>query len=127
MIMHDAIEKQLIEIRTTAGGLVAPLVRGALIIAVGFIVLQLARCDASRERDAFWRKQIKEQSRHVTDIIKEAGRTLPAADRQRLEELEKQNDEQKNELEELRRQRASSPLSDPCSRCLIPAERLRVK
>jgi len=125
--MKETLARQLIEIRTTAGGLVGPLVRGVLIIALGFIVLQLARCDAAKERDEYWRKQIKEQSRHVTDIIEQAGRTLPAADRQRLEELEKQNDEQKNELEDLRRQRASSPLSDPCSRCLIPAERLRVK
>jgi len=125
--MNETLERQLIEIRTAGAGLVGPALRVIVIVALGFIVLQLARCDARSERDAFWRKQIKEQSRHVTDIIEAAGRTLPAADRQRLEELERQNDEQKNEIEDLRRQRASSPLSDPCSRCLIPAERLRVK
>lgn len=125
-MMNETIGKQIIEIRTAAGGLVGPLVRLVLILALGFVVLQLARCDAARERDQYWREQIEKGSQHVTRIMEKAGRTLPVADRRRLDELERENATQRNELEALRRQREAAPLSDPCRLCRIPSERLRV-
>ena len=125
--MQEAIEKQLIEIRTVAGGLVTPLVRLVIILALGFLVLQLARCDAARQRDEHWRQEIAKGSKAVTEIMERAGRVLPAADRRRLEELEQQNANQKAEIDALQRQRQASPLSDPCRLCRVPADRLQLE
>jgi hypothetical protein len=91
------------------------------LIAAWLVSLQLARWD----RDAYWEREIESRSKVVMAKIEAAGIVLAEQDRQLLETLKQENADYEAELARLKAERDSTPLSDACKQCRIPARRVR--
>lgn len=90
------------------------------LIAAWLLSIQLTRWD----RDAFWEQEIANRSAVVMAKIEAAGIVLAEQDRALLESLQQENDANEAELVRLRTERTSTPLSDACQQCRVPARRV---
>ena len=90
------------------------------LLAAWFLSMQITKWD----RDAYWEREIATRSKIVMAKIEAAGIVLAEQDRQLLESLKKENEDNEAELLSLRAARDATPLSDACQQCRIPARRL---
>lgn len=93
---------------------------GGLLLA-WFGSIKLAQWD----RDAYWRAEIRSQTAIVEGGIKVADVLIAQTDVEGLEDLTREKDEAEKEVARLKAERDSTPLSDACSQCRIPARRVR--
>lgn len=94
-------------------------VLGGIIIA-WMLSIQAARWD----RDAYWEREIAARSKVVMAKLEAAGIVLAEQDRQLIEDLQKENDDNEAEIARLKAEREATPLSDACRQCRIPARRV---
>src|SRR5690606_23422504 len=64
-----------------------PLSWGLPYLAVDIAVIPIARCDAARDRDQWWREQIAAKSSSVRSVIQQSSAEIDALDKEILKAL----------------------------------------
>lgn len=90
------------------------------LLAAWFGSIKLAQWD----RDAYWESEIRAKSAVVEGGLKVAGVLIAQADVEGLAQIQRETDDLEAEVARLKAERGSSPLSDACGQCRIPARRL---
>ena len=123
MFWWHMLAARAIDARTSIRRWRPPISVSLIVLLAGCAVAPMYGCHRVKERDQWWVQRIAATSGRVTQIVKEGEIAIAKEDAQAIEEMEAINDQRAKDAAELA-ERRSKPVSDACSKCSVPAERL---
>lgn len=123
MIIWHLLMAWIFDVRAAARKWRPPLSFSLVVLVLGFAVAPIYGCQRVKDRDQWWVQQIAATRGRVTKIVKEGDIVIAGEDAKAIKELEDLNDQRAKDAAELA-ERRKKPVSNACSECSVPAERL---